>query len=291
MNAYVGRALAWMEKNELDQAWGDLTTALQIDEESVPAHFHRAELLLRKEEFQQALADLNQVLKLDPGFAPGYHTRGQVYLHLQMNEQAIHDFSKLIELHPNWPGAYLGRANAWIHLGDSHKASDDYREAANLDPSSAEELLVHRLIVEAQHAHKQEEYHDAIAKATQALELDENYLPALATRAASSWYSELFVEAADDYSHLLDLAPHATFAYVGRGQVYVELGEYDTALRDLDKAVDLERQARSDTGLAYALSGRALAYCGLKRFDEALRDFDESLGLRPTTPGHTTTRA
>ncbi len=142
-------------------------------------------------------------------------------------------------------------------------------------------MIVHRLLVEAQHAHKQEQYDEAIAKATDAIDLDGRCLPAFATRAASYWYCEHFVEAADDYSQLLELAPHATFAYVGRGQVYVELGEYETAIQDLNKAVDLERQANSQTGLAYALSGRALAYAGLRQFQEAERDFDESIRLRP----------
>ena len=43
----------------------------------------------------------------------------------------------------------------------------------------------------------------------------------------------------------------------------------------------MERQADSQTGLAYALSGRALAHAGLRQFDAARRDFDESIRLRP----------
>ena len=83
--------------------------------------------------------------------------------------------------------------------------------------------------------HQQEDYEAAIAKTSEALELDEHCLPAYATRAASYWYSEHFVEATEDYSQLLELAPDAAFAYVGRGQVYVELGEYETAMKDLNK--------------------------------------------------------
>lgn len=281
LTAYVGRALAWIEKQDFDKAWTDLTQAISIDEECVPAYFHRAELSMRRDQFEQALEDLDLAIKLDASFAPAYHARAQTYLQLQRNEEAIRDFSQLIELHPTWPGAYIGRANAWIHLGDAHQASEDYREAANLDPGSTEELRIHRLLVEAHHLHKQEEYEAAISKASEALELDDRSLPGLATRAVSYWYSEHFVEAAEDYSQLLKLEDDAPFAYAGRGQVYVELGEYELAMADLDKAVDMERQATSETGLAYALSGRALARAGLQRFDEAQQDFEESVQLRP----------
>lgn len=280
-SAHIGRALAWIEQQDYDKAWADLTTALEIDDESVQAYFHRGELSMRREQYDQALPDLDRAIELDADFAPAYHARAHTYMQLQRNEDAIRDFNKLIDLHPTWAGAYVGRAHAWINLGDPHKASADYSEAAQLDPGSAEELRVHRLIVEAHHLHEREEYDAAIEKATEALDQDQDSLPALATRAASYWYSEQFVEAVDDYSHLIELHADASFAYVGRGQVYAELGEYELALRDLDTGVDMERKAASETGLAYALNGRALAYAGLQRFGEAESDFEESIRLRP----------
>lgn len=280
--AYVGRALAWMEQREFDSAWQDLTRALQIDEKCVPAYFHRAELSMRREQFDRSLEDLNQVIALDAGFAAAYHARAQMYLQQQRNEDAVRDFSKLIELYPSWPGGYVGRANAWIHLGNARQASEDYREAANLDPGATEELMIHRVIVEAQHLHDQEDYEAAIHKATEAVELDCHSLAALATRAASYWYSEHFVEAVEDYSQLLELDDELPFAYVGRGQAYAELGEYQLALDDLERAVGMEDEADSESGLAYALNGRALALAGLRRFEEAQRDFDESICLRPS---------
>ncbi len=279
--AYIGRALAWTEKREFDQAQSDLNKAIEIDDECAPAFLHRAELAMQREQFESALADLDRVIALDANSAAAYHARAQVYLHLKRGEDAIGDFNKLIELQPDWPGAYVGRANAWIRLGNAPEAAADYREAANLDPSSTEELIVHQLVVEAHHLHEQENYPAAIEKAAEAIERDQRNLAALATRAASYWYSDHFVEAAEDYSQLIELESEATFAYVGRGQVYVELGEYELALTDLDRAVESERQASSETGLAYALSGRGLARAGLQQFDDAQEDFEQSARLRP----------
>jgi tetratricopeptide (TPR) repeat protein len=282
LTAYIGRALARVEQQEFDGAWDDLTRAVEIDDECVPAYFHRAELAMQREQLEQAVADLDRAIALDPDFAPAYHARAQTYLQMQRNEDAIRDFSKLIELHPEWPGAYVGRAGAWINLGDKRKAAADYDEAAQLDPDSTGDLHVHRLIVEAHHLHESEDYQAAIAKATEAIEQDSGSLAAWATRAASHWYLEQFVESVDDYSRLLEIHAEAPFALVGRGQVYAELGEYELALADLEKAVEMERKAASATGLAYALNGRALAYAGLGRFEEAQRDFDESVRLRPS---------
>ncbi len=111
--------------------------------------------------------------------------------------------------------------------------------------------------------------------------MDDHSIAALAARAASHWYSEQFVESLDDYSRLLAIQADAPFALIGRGQVYAELGEYELALADLNRAVELEQANASDTGLAYALNGRALAFAGLQRFAEAQQDFAASIQLRP----------
>ena len=67
--------------------------------------------------------------------------------------------------------------------------------------------------------------------------------------------------------------------------MYAELGEFDLALADLERAIALGQKRGGKTGLAYAYNGRALVLAGLGRLDEALRDFDRSLQDCPTTPG------
>lgn len=279
--AYVGRALARIEMRQLEKAWEDLTTALQVDEDCVPAYFHRAQLSLRRERYDEALVDLDQAIRLDSEFTPAYHVRAQLCLQLRRPEQAVADFSRLIERHPTWSAPYVGRAHAWIDLEDAQRATVDYGEAARLEPGRVEELLVDRLTVEAHHLHRQEDYDAAAARATQALQQDEQNLAALAARAASYWYAERYVEALDDYTQLLELHNDLTFALAARGHVYAELGEYEPALADLDKAVSLARDAALEAGLAYALSSRGLAHAGLRRFEDARRDFEESVRLRP----------
>ena len=136
--------------------------------------------------------------------------------------------------------------------------------------------LLKRLYTES--IFRREEFDEAISRATEAIEMDEACLPAYAMRAGAHWYSEQLVEAIDDYSRLIEEDGDDFHALAGRGQVYAELGEFDLALADLERAIALGQKRGGKTGLAYAYNGRALVLAGLGRLDEALRDFDRLHG-------------
>jgi tetratricopeptide (TPR) repeat protein len=88
-------------------------------------------------------------------------------------------------------------------------------------------------------------------------------------------------EAAEDFGRILELSGESGPVLGCRGQVYAEMGEFQLAIGDLDRALELSRDARDNAGTAYALSGRGLARGGLGLFVEASRDFEESLRLSP----------
>ncbi|MFV1967602.1 MAG: tetratricopeptide repeat protein [Pirellulaceae bacterium] len=279
---YLNRGIAKLESQEYDDAIRDLSDAVRLDEQLGEGFFHRGLAWGYKGEQDKALEDLNRALQHDPEFAPAYFTRANIRLTQGDHDRALEDFNELIRLFPDLSAAYTGRANVWIEKGERDKALNDYREAIQLDPGSAETYTVQRLMVEAAFHHRNERYAESISLANEAIELDEQCALAFATRAAAYWYSEQFVEAAADFTSLLRLGGDAFIAYSGRGQVQVELGEYEAALADLDEAIRMAEEVGETTGLAYTLCGRALVHAGIGRFEDSLRDFDRSIRLCPT---------
>ena len=115
------------------------------------------------------------------------------------------DYNELVRLCPNVAAAYSSRAGAWIHLGEQEKAGQDFQEAAQLDPGHAEAYAIQRLLTEAAFHHNREDFQQAIARATEAIQADPACGPAFALRAAAYWYTEHHVEAVDDYNTLLEM--------------------------------------------------------------------------------------
>ena len=225
----------------------------------------------------QAAADLSEAIRLAPEFVPAYFCRGQIYLQQKELDQALSDFNRLVELCPSLPAAYTGRGTVWIERGQEDQAVRDFQEAIQIDPSMAEAFTLHRLVAEATYYHRQEKFHEAIARASEAIEQEPECAPAYAVRAAAYWYSAHFVEAIDDFTQQLALDDESYHALSGRGQVYAELGEYEKALEDLNLAMKVGRGTHPPTVLAYTLSGRALAHVGLGNQEAAQRDFEESI--------------
>jgi tetratricopeptide (TPR) repeat protein len=106
-------------------------------------------------------------------------------------------------------------------------------------------------------------------------------------RAGSLWYAGELRRAIDDYSRAVELDPKYIVSHMGRGQVYVECGEFSKAIEDLDFAIEnLEQAPITDATWrtsvqAYSLSGKAAAHAGLGDFDRALGEFEKSISLCP----------
>lgn len=104
---------------------------------------------------------------------------------------------------------------------------------------------------------------------------------ALVARGTAHWYLGQLQEAADDYSRVLELMPGHVHALSGRGQVLVELGEYEKAIADLDAALQFYQSNDFIHGFAYVRNGRAAALAGLGELDQALQEFEMSIALAP----------
>ncbi|HKD49885.1 MAG TPA: tetratricopeptide repeat protein [Candidatus Acidoferrum sp.] len=106
-------------------------------------------------------------------------------------------------------------------------------------------------------------------------------------RAGSLWYAGSRKDAVEDYAKALEFDPKDSRALMGRGQIFVEQGEFQKAVQDLDAALEnLEQLAVPDENWrtavrAFTLNGRAAAYSGLGEFDRAISEFEKSILLRP----------
>jgi tetratricopeptide (TPR) repeat protein len=271
--ARYNRAVAWCEQGQFDKAIEDFNLCIEHGGSGAPLYFSRANAWLQKGETQKARDDFDEALRQDSEFLPAWFARGNLLMNNNELDAAKSDFDELIRLCPTLAFAYAARANVWTQKGEHQKAEEDFQEAVRLDPGSAEGYTLHRLIVEANFHYRNDEFSRAVALASEALDMDPECAPAYALRGAAYWYWEHQVEAADDFTKLLEVAGDSFAAYCNRGQVLAEMGEFDRALEDLDRALELGKGTEPSANLVHARSGRALVYAGLGRYEEAECDF------------------
>jgi tetratricopeptide (TPR) repeat protein len=81
--------------------------------------------------------------------------------------------------------------------------------------------------------------------------------------------------AIEDYNKAIELKPDFAEAYNNRGNTYSDKGEYDNAIEDYNKAIKL----KPDFAVAYNNRGNAYYYKG--EYDNAIEDFNKAIELKP----------
>lgn len=280
-DSWRGRALVHEARNEATRALERLDHGLMLDPENADMRLARSRILVSENNFEAAQRDLDAALQSIPGLLPALLSRAHLRLQLGDYDQAQRDFDAILHDHPEFAPALIGRSLLWDQTGKPERSQEDLDAAVDSSPENAQAIGISHLLMKAALAHHSERFDDAVAAATEVLELDPENEAAYRVRAGSYWYSEQFVEAVQDYSALMETQEKSDAATLnGRGQVYAEMGEFDLALEDLQTSVELARKSGGEV-LAYCLNGLGKALIGLGRLEEAEAAFEGSLALRP----------
>ncbi|MFH1958376.1 MAG: tetratricopeptide repeat protein [bacterium] len=78
-----------------------------------------------------------------------------------------------------------------------------------------------------------------------------------------------------DYDKAIELSPKNARAYNNRGNTYRDKGEYDRAIRDYNKAIELNPEFTA------VYINRGIAYHDKGEYDRAIRDYDKVIELNP----------
>jgi len=120
LKAYVGRARAYLETARLDQALGDLNTAISINPNLPAAFFWRGQVYRRKGDVDHAIEDLTRAIIQAGGIdRASYLARAQLFTAKGDYARAIADFDKLLSVTPDDKAVQQQRQSAIAIAGSS----------------------------------------------------------------------------------------------------------------------------------------------------------------------------
>jgi tetratricopeptide (TPR) repeat protein len=225
---------------DIDEAFGLLNKAIEINPNDDFAFSIRGSVFKRYEKYDLALADYCKAIELDPEYADYYNLRASVYRNLNQEEKTLLDYTKAIELDPDNQNIWYGRGYAYYHFNRYTEALDDFQKVLELDSLNGDAInwmgVIYRNLGDLALAIKT--YERGIA--------------------------------------LEEINPQsAAFCYRNRAMIYETLKDYDLAIDDLDKAINLDPK----NGGRYFL--RANIYRDLNKKTKALIDYTEAIKLDP----------
>ena len=275
--AYMERSKARREVGDELGADRDLKDARMVFDrlDTGLEAYDEAEKAYDSRDYKNAIKHYNRALSLLPSLKAGFCQRGIAKRLLEDYRGALLDFEKAIEVNAsNSAEAYHQRGLIKFHvLSDAEGALRDYNRAIELAAEEPAFYCSRSILLDA---------YDGLRDLNRAIELDQTDPSAYLARSLKHCAMNDYHGAICDLSRFIDLAPDGdtilsiSGAYSLRAKMNTSLYQYNLALKDHDKAVDL------DPSSSEAVFERALIKELLNDHDGAIADFSKAIELEPT---------
>lgn len=171
-----------------------------------------------------------------------YRARATVYLGRGEKEKALADYNKALEMTPSFTRGYIMRAQLYESLGRYEEALADYEnvskfehDGTKLDTRSVAKKLRAALLS------KLDRHQEALAVLDQALEEQKNDDELLRLRGEQYMALKQYDKAIADLTRSIEVAPHyARMTYEARSKAYEAAGKPELAAKDLERAAKLK---------------------------------------------------
>eukprot|EP00274_Cyanoptyche_gloeocystis_P004964 CAMPEP_0196666342 /NCGR_PEP_ID=MMETSP1086-20130531/64443_1 /TAXON_ID=77921 /ORGANISM="Cyanoptyche gloeocystis , Strain SAG4.97" /LENGTH=491 /DNA_ID=CAMNT_0042003521 /DNA_START=40 /DNA_END=1515 /DNA_ORIENTATION=- len=264
VKAYIRCGKSHLAVGELKQARKQFQQALSVDPSCAEAKEEiknidtlekdsdRCTELLRREQYGLALHTVtNSLLKQCPECADFKLMKARALIGLKQYDEASSICSEVMQRDGSSTDVLFLRGKALFHLSNMSAASKHLQEVLRQDPDHSESRILLKK-VKALESSKNEgneffrcgKNQEAIDAYSQGIAVDANVPEFMATlycnRAAAAMKLSRFKEAVDDCSKALELNPTYTKALSRRAAAYRSMGEYEAAVRDLEKLAQMD---------------------------------------------------
>ncbi len=188
------------------------------------------------EDYVLSIQYFNQVIKAKPYLAEPYFYRAIAKISLDDYQGALEDATLCIDRNPFIVNAYQVRGIARQNLDLYDGAIEDYRKGLQYAPENRVFLL--------------------------------NMAIAFAQK-------KEFDQSAESFENLIRIHPSFYNGYMSRSALHIEQGDTMAALKDIDKAIEIDKH------VSYAYAQRGMIRASLEEYKPALDDMNEAIRLSP----------
>jgi tetratricopeptide (TPR) repeat protein len=287
LKAYVARARVYLATARIDQALGDLNTAISIDPNAQAAFFWRGQAYRRKGDVDRAIEDFTRaIVQAGQIDRASYLARAQLFTAKGDYTRAIADFDKLLSIAPDDKTVQQQRQSAvamQTELAKLHEGQPGVPSSSAIAASPSPQAAVPGAasppvtvaIEQGRQLMAQRRYAEAIARFNQVLAADPHNEAALRSRSISLFGLSRFAESKADMDALIKMKPNDAQLLATRAMTSLGLRQIDQATADINRAVAI------DPNNAVAYLGRGMADRMTGKLQEAIADLDRSIALNP----------
>jgi tetratricopeptide (TPR) repeat protein len=262
---YNALGLAQYEAGNYDKAIEYFTKTIESDSNNAMAYFNRGFAHFRtgsymnKEPYNKAVADFNKAIELSPSYIDAYYNRGLAYENIEGNKyymsdglyKALMDHEKALELDPMYIMAHAGKGNICMRASEYDRAVFEYNKALD-----SENLILQK-----------------VGK--------EGLAGVYASRARNYRYLEKCTLSIADYNRAMELDPTLTTALAHQIANYKDVGEWNRVIELCNMMIELKKDDPT-YNLSSKYGYKGLAYYNLGKYDKAIFNYNKAIELNST---------
>ena len=236
---------------------------LKPTDSQAQADYAQAQTAESTSNYDGAIKLYGQVIDREPSFWPAFYKRGEAHAIQENYKAAVEDYNHVIQLQPDYALVYVARAVAYEQLNDHANAIADSNKAIELKATD-DYLYFNRGLAYL----GIKEYEKAITDFTYWINLNPKTYPVAYFYRSRAYYAVSDLKGTmSDLDIFIELQPKSATVLADRAYVQRLLGNYDDAISDYTKAIDLK-----PTGLDNIYYERGRTYAIKGQYDKMLDD-------------------
>ena len=230
----VGMAHASLAKGNFDDALASIEQALELEPDNVWALVAKRNYHSSQGEFDQALLAAEKAIAAAPEFIVGYLEAAKAHTRLQEYPEAREMVDAALSLAPDQISPILASAHLYGIQEEFDLAFDKVNRADDIAPDVPAVLVERAWLYYWRMSEGQ-----SLRWAQEALNQDEDYLPAWMISGYSRLWREDCEEAVDDFRKVLQMHPGSALGHLGLAESLDCLDEWESAEKGFDRALEL----------------------------------------------------
>ena len=265
IKAYYNRGLCYTDVRQNDRAIEDFSKVIELDAANAEAYHNRGNCYLTLKKYPQAVNDYDKVIELtEPQYrhnyyqlkdhdtpalhvihlrlCASYHNRALAFQYQEKYDQAIASFTSAIELNSLTHHPYLNRGMCYLNKGRLDNAIADFTEVISKSPKNLNAYYYRARSYEnylGENIPRFTAISNAISDYQMVLQIDPQQHDVNKHLALFSFKKRRYSSAAKAFSDLIKHHPQNADYYNYRGVCYQRDGEYDKALADYEKTLEI----------------------------------------------------
>jgi tetratricopeptide (TPR) repeat protein len=271
--AYGIRGLAYAMQLKDDLAFADFDTAITLDQKEAGYYVLRGAVYIDRRKYKDAIAQFDTALSADSKTPLANVLRGIAYAFTGDLERAIDDVSTGIDIDPRSMIAFVYRGFMYAERRDYARALEDMSMAIDIAPGAPLPYISRGMLLFVQ-----KDFKGAERDIDHAISLAPRLSNGYAARGWLLHQQRRYEEAIREYSRAISLNELSNVAFFSRGMAYYDMREYESALSDLDKAIALGRG--DDAGIYL---DRGNIFTAIENYDQAVKEYSRAIELNSST--------